>query len=81
MGNGTCVKPRDDPGDPKPGNNPIRNMLNMMTTQNTVPTAAPTPAYTRCMSSNIRWARANSDASCSADRRLTIAAVSAIASS
>jgi hypothetical protein len=29
-GAGTCVLPREDPGDPKPGPNPFRNMLNMM---------------------------------------------------
>ena len=29
-GAGTCVRPREDPGDPKPGWNPFRNMFNMM---------------------------------------------------
>lgn len=29
-GAGTCVLPREDPGDPKPGFNPIRDMLNLM---------------------------------------------------
>ena len=29
-GNGTCTKPENDPGEPKPGWNPIRSMLNMM---------------------------------------------------
>ena len=29
-GAGTCVPPRQDPGDPRPANNPISNMLNMM---------------------------------------------------
>ncbi len=29
-GTGLCVKPRQDPGDPKPGWNPFRTMFNMM---------------------------------------------------
>src|SRR5687767_13753486 len=29
-GAGTCVKPKEDPGDPNPGYNPFRNMFNMM---------------------------------------------------
>ncbi len=29
-GAGTCVEPKKDPGDPNPGYNPFRNMLNMM---------------------------------------------------
>ena len=29
-GNGTCVEPKNDPGDPKPGWNPFRDMWNMM---------------------------------------------------
>ena len=29
-GNGTCVEPKDDPGEPKPGWNPFRDMWNMM---------------------------------------------------
>ena len=29
-GAGTCVEPKEDPGDPSPGYNPFRNMFNMM---------------------------------------------------
>jgi hypothetical protein len=29
-GAGTCVEPKEDPGDPTPGYNPFRNMFNMM---------------------------------------------------
>jgi hypothetical protein len=29
-GAGTCVEPREDPGDPRPSYNPFRNMFNMM---------------------------------------------------
>jgi hypothetical protein len=30
IGGKTCVKPKEDPGDPKPGYNPFRSMFNMM---------------------------------------------------